>query len=112
MSNYPPGVTGNEWQIAGPEEREVSLACSSEGFTALTITGYGKDQIAQAIEDLSGEPNPTLALSRLHSALSDIADVDIDGPCPFEGDVTVYQTDGPPTWECPLCRTLHEIEED
>jgi hypothetical protein len=28
MSNYPPGVTGNEWQIAGPyAETEETLDC-------------------------------------------------------------------------------------
>lgn len=37
MSNYPPGVSGNEWQIAGPskewdEEREVEHACDEDRF--------------------------------------------------------------------------------
>lgn len=31
MSNYPPGVTGNEWQIAGPDERVVSVDCNVDG---------------------------------------------------------------------------------
>lgn len=145
MSNLPPGVTGNEWQIAGPKEWEMSVSCSSEGFTALTVTGYGKNQIAQAIEDVlqcqrtiatlpvhqrESVKDPyrvtpdtgfvradeidlallTVAVSRLRNALGDITDVDIDMPCPFEGDVIVYQYDGLPTWECPLCRTEHEIE--
>lgn len=30
MSNYPPGVTGNEWQIAGAAEREVDAECITE----------------------------------------------------------------------------------
>lgn len=85
MSNYPPGVTGNEWQIAGPREWDMSVECSSEGFTAITITGYGQKQIKQAIEDLRGEPNVTLALSRLHAALGDITDTDVDGPVPLRG---------------------------
>lgn len=37
MSNYPPGVTGNEWQIAGADERVISVACES-GFN-LTANG-------------------------------------------------------------------------
>ena len=28
LSNYPPGVTGNEWEIAGPDyEAEVEVVC-------------------------------------------------------------------------------------
>lgn len=27
MSNYPPGVTGNEWAIAGAPERVISVDC-------------------------------------------------------------------------------------
>lgn len=30
MSNYPPGVTGNEWQIAGAPERVISADCGVE----------------------------------------------------------------------------------
>lgn len=37
MSNYPPGVSGNEWQIAGPqaetiETREVEHECDPKRF--------------------------------------------------------------------------------
>ena len=51
MSNYPPGVTGNEWQIAGPdaerdETRDVkecgNAECEFEGGTVEgVVTFYG-----------------------------------------------------------------------
>lgn len=39
-SNYPPGVTGNEWQIAGPEwEDDIDVACDC-GFFG-TVDAWG-----------------------------------------------------------------------
>lgn len=112
MSNYPPGVTGNEWQIAGPDEREMSVECSSEGFTVRTTSMYAENQIKAAIEDINSGLRMLTAVSRLRQALGDIEVIDIETQCPFVGDVTVFRTDGPWTWECPLCRETHEIEED
>lgn len=133
--SLPPGVTGREYEIAGPDrEWDDYRECSSEGFTVLTLTGYGKNQIAQAIEDVLkvqrtitqsshqdngvGDifiPAPdlsglTVAVSRLRNALSDVQDVDVDGQCPFGGDVTLQVYNGIESWECPACRTLHETE--
>jgi hypothetical protein len=113
MTNYPPGVTGNEWQIAGPDEREVLVKCESEGFNLRTIDIYGMNQINAAIEDLqNGAMSPQTALSRLRQVKATIMEVDIEVECPFMGEVTVFRTDGPWTWECPVCRVTHEIEED
>lgn len=41
LSNYPPGVTGNEFEIAGPDwEHEVEGTCDN-GHEALVDVGYG-----------------------------------------------------------------------
>ena len=41
-SNYPPGVTGREYEIAGPDfEREVAGACPKCGEESLIEQGYG-----------------------------------------------------------------------
>ena len=43
-SNYPPGVTGNEFAIAGPDyERESGLTCPDCG-DELTELGYRGDR--------------------------------------------------------------------
>lgn len=40
LSNYPPGVTGNEYEIAGPDyEEEVEGECPN-GHEALLDLGY------------------------------------------------------------------------
>ncbi len=45
MNNYPPGVTGNEFAIAGPDyEREVDGACVKCGDEALMEQGYRTDR--------------------------------------------------------------------
>lgn len=45
MSNYPPGVTGNEYEIAGPDwESEVEVICSVCGaVTPAYAVGYMGD---------------------------------------------------------------------
>jgi hypothetical protein len=112
VSNLPPGVTGNEYQIAGPDfERDEERICPSEGFSTLTITGYGKERIESVIALLNEpEPNILVAVHHLRSALGDIWSVDLDGECPFAGDVTVVGYQGTQTWECPVCREVHAEE--
>ncbi len=66
MSNYPPGVTGNEFQIAGPDyEREIDGECSECGQSkCLAELGYRSDRWLQCsacnrVEDLPPfEPDP------------------------------------------------------
>lgn len=45
MSNYPPGVTGNEYEIAGPDyEREIDGECPECGEDGtLMAVGYRSD---------------------------------------------------------------------
>lgn len=149
MSNLPPGVTGNEYQIAGPDfERDESRECPSEGFTIKTTTGYGEKQIDAALDlildvqkslrglpvrNLDSKTDPyritmsnfvsaeevevaarrlTAVTAYLRTALSEVETVDVDGECPFAGDVTVQGYNGVVSWECPVCRTTHEEEID
>ena len=66
MSNYPPGVTGNEFAIAGPdyerESDELCLACGSEKTLELGYRGnrwlYCKDcQTEIDLESLEPDPD-------------------------------------------------------
>jgi hypothetical protein len=44
MSNYPPGVTGNEYEIAGPDyEREIDEPCPTCG-SPMMEEGYRGDR--------------------------------------------------------------------
>lgn len=44
MSNYPPGVTGNEFAIAGPDyERESEIVCPECGGSTFEL-GYRRDR--------------------------------------------------------------------
>lgn len=126
MSNLPPGVTGNEWQIAGAEcEWDEVVECNQPGISVRTISKYGESLLTDAIERLvtaqrslgDGElgatiagTNITLATGRIRSALSEIELAETETPCPFVGPVTIQRYGGMDQWECPLCRHQHEIE--
>lgn len=111
-SNYPPGVSGHEPQISGPDaEFDEERQCLARGIDVKTITDYGLGQIEQAILDLHGqEPNRMAVTARLYSALGDVEHAVVDETCPFSGVVTVTAYGGSLTWVCPLCRREHEEE--
>ena len=45
MSNYPPGVTGGEFEIAGPDyEEELDEPCPECGQVLLVEQGYRRDR--------------------------------------------------------------------
>ena len=47
-SNYPPEVTGNEFEIAGPDyEKELEESCDDCGETAVVELGYRGDRWAE-----------------------------------------------------------------
>lgn len=87
MSNYPPGVTGNEPAIAGLAEgnaKNLECAASTDGeFTVTDEAGKGWT-------------------------------VNASYECPWEGDVDAQYggTKGCPIryWTCPLCGHEHEDE--
>lgn len=117
-SNFPPGVSGNEWQIAGPDhEIDDTRECKSEGVTVKTITDFALLNLDHALEILSGFESKGKPLTSLHAvtayiqaAKGDVLEGEIVGECPFVGVVTVTYYQGTETWECPVCRTLHENE--
>ena len=57
MSNYPPGVTGNEYAISGPEyERETALECEVCGHIGLVLEGhreFGERTICPECDDIT-----------------------------------------------------------
>ena len=129
-SNYPPGVTGREPQIAGPDaEREEEHTCGAKDIELRNINQQAIDSLMTAraklvaltqysfpgdIPQLSPKEKRQIAvdvyrlLNQVGYGISDGATVD----CPFTGDVTVEYIGGTGWWECPLCGTEHEIEWD
>jgi hypothetical protein len=126
-SNLPPGVTGNEYQIAGPDrEWDDYRECDSEGFSTQTITDFGTNSLNTAIDHVKVVADSlrllggldehtrqlTTAVHYIRQALSDVVSADVDGKCPFGSDVSLESYLGVETWECPICRVLHQTEED
>lgn len=47
--NYPPGVTGNEWQIVGPDEREVECPDCEDVGIVYDVDDDGEDEYGAPI---------------------------------------------------------------
>lgn len=106
MSNYPAGVTGREYAIAGPDfEEDLEVTC---GATAVTIARWSAtttSSLSAAIAALEHGSVGT-AIGALRGLRGTCEEVDLDA-CPFEGVVTVQGYQGESWWECPLCGTEH-----
>lgn len=88
MANFgwdlPPGVTGRELEIAGPDwEGELEVECDAENVTVR-------------------------ALSR--TSESGFVEVDLND-CVYVGAVDAWSYGGVTHWTCPLCGTEHDIDE-
>lgn len=82
VSNYPPGVTGREPEIAGYREVEFERACNAANVTIKVVRA----------DD------------------GDIAELTVD-VCPWiDGEVTASEVRGELVWTCPACGTEHREE--
>lgn len=85
--NYPAGVTGNEWQIAGVPEREETVECRS------TATVHFRHQVQVAI-----------LLAALTSKPIDIDTIDTQEiDCEWSGTVEGWCDFMDFVWTCPRC---------
>lgn len=124
-NNYPPGV--RESDIPGYDQREFMehRTCDATEVMFKTIDVYSVDSAVQTAlgyvkrhQDGDGESGvlgtPLLdrAVSRLTYAVKLLNDeaYDVDGDCPFEGEVEVIYGGGTWSWECPLCGSEHQGE--
>lgn len=82
-SNYPPGVTGNEYAIAGPDyEKELDIPCPACGAEAVIEQGYQGDRWMFCLEcDQTFDLDPPLGTN------ADGREVGyrVDGVCEAEG---------------------------
>lgn len=105
MSNYPPGVTGHEPQIAGPrreveESREVGPCERFEGVNVVQVTRQGWEYAEGTFTGTSKRHIVRRAKGR---------------SCTFEGgEVEGVTEDALFIWECPSCKfeNVVDVEED
>ena len=107
VTNYPPGVSGNEPEIAGYPTSERSRECQAD---APTLTRYSVLEVVHNV-DLVDLSDPSRARDRLQAAI-DALPTDEDGVCAFEGLVEVEHDGNVEFWTCPNCGEGHESELD
>lgn len=116
MSNYPPGVTGGEPQIAGPlaEYTETHSCGDQTSKRILTVAseaalahlqGALTEMVSSGIIHETSLPALANYVSQLEAGL-----IEVDVICPFDGPVDVAYFKGYATWTCPECGTEHDIE--
>lgn len=116
MSNYPPGVTGNEPAIAGYPEGAYS-APTCEGYMPEGTKVAPTDIIERlmAIQTKLGEGDIPFASYRLGQLTGEIMQMPnaIDQECGYEGSVDAQwdgdrKGNGTFFWTCPRCGTENE----
>lgn len=111
MSNYPPGVTGNEYEIAGPDyERDEERECTMQDAVIRVVNHESYDVYVAQIERMlvtDETPDPAALLRYLQGVKDSVMKLDVEY-CPFEGYVTVQGYGGMEWWDCPVCGHRHE----
>lgn len=125
-SNYPPGVTGHEIEIAGAYWEDTAERTCGMRDADITVIS---NRLAVAVDQMrtahfarheQGESAEKAYQQALHRVVSeavlynrDVCTISVE-ECPFEGEVWVTQNyrGGVLHWECPLCKTEHEEDPD
>ena len=125
-SNYPPGVTGREPQIAGPFfEGLADMECEEHDVELHIIDPrlrYALEQRRITLDMMrKGEPLQrwNWDLDRADRTIAELVgrgqiyDTVTVPQCPFEGEVEVirHRENSPLEWVCPVCDTEHEEED-
>lgn len=115
LSNYPPGVTGRELEIAGPDwEGEIEATCGTENVELQVLC---KDDIAtlKIIAGATGAQgsgkrrDADVIQQAMRRAFSRMETITLP-TCTFEGEVFAWGYQGITHWACPVCGTEHERE--
>jgi hypothetical protein len=112
--NYPPGVTGREYEIAGPDwERDLHRACGAKNVTVNVVQGDPVQAALDALNSIGPDVPWEDGVKRARLALigDPVTDVDFD-VCPFDAETLVEGFNGMESWTCPLCGTEHNDEPD
>jgi hypothetical protein len=103
LSNYPPGVTGMEWQIAGDDELELQIDCKDGMLFEITLHNHeiGKIMNSKTVKEihstmeqllLNVDEKPCNAKGVWAMAMINRYDVKIE--CPECGHDYYYDVDG------------------
>ena len=125
VSNYPPGVTGNEPEIAGYDEGVRHVECDEEATAvyahevkSLVSEAAFRLEIAarSASEGVLAESLPVVVERIARQMRSDVlalAEAEETVECGFVGEVdVVYGADRTAfAWDCPRCGYEHEEED-
>lgn len=99
MTNYPPGVTGNEPEIAGYPERTEKVECRS------TTTAYYRREVLDLIEDVRrtcATTDQIGVVAQMREGLDRLTDTDeID--CDWSGEIEGWVDGYDFVWDCPRC---------
>jgi hypothetical protein len=124
--SLPPGVTGHEYQISGPDwEDDQEVQCDAEQVVIHVsldrerrAAATAKDYVERALS-AAATGDADAAARFLRVALPQMAQaapeqVHLEA-CPWDGVVTVQGYQGESWWECPVCgaehtRTREEVE--
>jgi hypothetical protein len=118
MSNYPPGVTGNEYEIAGGNEFEEHFDCSAE-IEYVIVTRkqlYNLSDHALTLYNEfknNGTISEYLINTRLKKLMHELngyyhSDELVVKDCDFSGVVLKEEYRGTVCFECPKCETTYE----
>ena len=111
MSNYPPGVTGNEFAIAGPDwDGTVERVCEAQDVEVVTI----EQEVVTAIENWKAAIGTDAEeIEKKHMLMwlktADLKKIDQE-QCPYEGKADAWSYGGVLHWTCPMCGAEHEEE--
>lgn len=118
MSNYPPGVTGNEFAIAGPDrEWEEEFKCTNDEFEYVMISPYAFEYISKLAKKYSNidslaevKDNLYIYLGHLNACinLSSITTEVQYGKCGFSDVVLKQSYRDEVWWDCPQCGKTYE----
>lgn len=101
LSNYPPGVTGNEDHFGPRSEYPTYVTCEQGPVELYVLPKYYMEARSELRKVGLGA---VAVLARM-----ELVDV---YQCPFEGEVDVQEWNYTITWECPLCGTQHELDKE
>lgn len=101
LSNYPPGVTGNEDHFGPRSEYPYHMTCETSPAEIWVLPKREMD----ADSDLRIAGKGAIAVLK-RMELVEVYQ------CPFEGEVDVQEWNYTITWECPLCGAEHEIDKE
>lgn len=113
MSNYPPGVTGMEPEIAGYPEVDMEVECADTDaplLGAFEVVRLIQDElIVQMGREARGDtPNWSEWVWKVLDEIEDL--VEMTGECGWNGVTTTQIADGEAQWSCPRCGKVQSVE--